>query len=70
MKIGILNINSLRNKINELEYFLNGNNFHVFSLNETKVKDINLMSISNYSLLRNDRTNRGGGVAINFSTGN
>ena len=64
VKIGTININSLRNKIVLLEDFLHEHMFDIFGLNETKICNTNIMAMSDYSLIRKDRTNQGGGVAI------
>ena len=65
-KIVHLNINSLFNKIDELN-FLIGNEFDIISLNETKLdSSIPLSFTSNikYNTLRLDRNRHGGGILV------
>lgn len=50
--------------IEELELFIKSNNIHIASINETKLAESDEINISNYKIIRKDRNNNGGGVAI------
>lgn len=67
LKIGHLNINGLRSKLDFLKLFLHTNRFDIFSLNETKV-DKNVLdselNIPIYNLFRRNRNKHYGGVII------
>ena len=43
-------------------------NINIICLNETKISDMDLLLLSNYSILRKDRTAKGGGVAIVYDS--
>ena len=67
MVIASLNINSLLLHKDEVSSFINEKGIHVLALNETKVErkmGNNLLNINGYKIEREDRNNRGGGVAI------
>ena len=70
VKFGHLNIHSIVTKIDELRLLLKHRPFDVLCLNETlcdsTISDEEI-SIDGFSLLRNDRTRHGGGVAIYIS---
>jgi len=65
--VGHVNINSLRNKTQEISQLLHDNNFHVLAISETHLDDSVLdgaLHVGDYTVLRKDRNNRGGGVAL------
>ena len=67
MAIASLNINGLRNHLDEIKFLLNGKGIHILALNETKLdgsipKDLN--EISGYQQRRIDRTCNGGRVSL------
>lgn len=64
LRILHLNINSVKNKTQLLEYYLNILNPHIFLLNETKLGPFQPLQIPNYKLFRNDYTPNQWGVAI------
>ena len=67
MVIASLNINSLPLHKDEVSSFINEKGIHVLALNETKVErkmGNTLLNINGYKIEREDRNNRGGGVAI------
>jgi len=67
LSVAHLNINSLRNKIHDIQHILSNNQVHVLGLSETHldstVKD-SRVSIEGYRLYRKDRDRHGGGVAL------
>ena len=67
MIITHLNINSIRYKVGTIHSILNDNLVDVFAITETKI-DASFpdeqFKVSDFSLHRCDRTNRGGGVAV------
>ena len=69
IKVEYTNITSVLNKIDILENYLYLNNIDLFFLTETwlttKVNDA-IVCPSNYNIFWNDRSSRGGGVAIIF----
>ena len=71
LKIMHINIQSLKGKIETLLSYMNENEIHIASINETCLtKEIKLNS-SNFNLIRKDRMNKpGGGLCflINSST--
>ena len=67
MAIASLNINGLRNHLDEIEFLLNGKGIHILALNETKLDGSipkELTEISGYQQQRIDRTCNGGGVSL------
>ena len=65
LKIAHLNIQSVKNKIEELKNYLIINNIDIISLNETMLKSKNIFKINNYNCVRCDRKHkRGGGVCL------
>ena len=58
------NANGLRNKLGELFSFLNSYKVDIMVITETKLAQNIKIKVRNYNLHRNDRNNRGGGVAI------
>lgn len=58
------NANGLKPRISELRAFIQQQDLDLVLLNETKLTDKDKIKINNYQILRKDRTNRGGGVAI------
>lgn len=67
LRICHLNINSLSYKIFPFLNFMSSNKFSIACLSETKLFNINLPLPPDLQILRNDRTNKGGGVAIIIS---
>ena len=60
-----LNIQSIKNKLDELKHFLATNNIDVCSINETWLAPTDRLVIPTYQIFRKDRTGqRGGGVCI------
>ena len=59
-----LNINSVRNKTELLNYYIKTYNPHIILLNETKLDPTINLDIVNYNIYRHDISNRQGGVAI------
>lgn len=65
--IAHLNINGLRNKIDDINHILTLHQIHVLALSETKISDIvqdDKLGIRGYNLYRTDRVGPGGGVAL------
>ena len=62
-----LNIDSIRNKIEQLTHFMHTNNIHITLLQETKVRQThNTPAIKHYTPLRRDRRQGEGGRLITF----
>ena len=62
-----LNVVSLLKHFDEIKSILCSNDIHLFALNETRLDDSvydTEISIPQYSVIRNDRKRKGGGVAI------
>lgn len=69
MRIGHLNVNSIRNKILLVSDFIFEHNIDILCLTETKLTDgISLIKIPGFTMVRQDRTEHGGGVAVLFRT--
>ena len=65
LQIGHLNIQSIRNKLDELKHFIAYYNLDILSLNETHLKPSHKISIPNFNIIRLDRQNKnGGGVCV------
>ena len=67
LRVFHLNIRSLRNKMDELQLFCDGNKPHVLSLNETWLDDSfsdSELCLPGYQLFRKDRDCHGGGIAV------
>lgn len=66
--IGHLNVCSLRNKVTDVNVFVNSNGYHVFGLSETRLRPYitdDIVAVPNYSILRRDPTKPGEtGVAL------
>ena len=59
------NANGLKNQILEVANFLQKNSIDIACINETHLKNPDIVKIPNYTIYRNDRENRpGGGTAI------
>lgn len=67
MSIVLWNCNSVKNKLNELQFFIQKFNFSIIALNETKTDHTHLLDIPKYTTIRKDRTKNGGGVALLIS---
>lgn len=67
LRIAHINVNSLRNKVQEISTLINGENINVLAVSEThldeSITDMGV-GISGYNIFRNDRNIFGGGVAI------
>lgn len=67
VRIAYININSLRNKINEVTSLLSEHKLHILAISETHLdssfEDTELY-IKDYNIFRNDRNRYGGGVAF------
>ena len=68
MKVAFLNATSLNKHIaNFRDYLTNDNSYHVFGIAETRLGpevDNNIINVPVYSVLRNDRNSRGGGILL------
>ena len=67
MVIASLNINGLNTKVDELREIVSEKGIQIMGINETKVSPSlpdNIISIDGYSIVRKDRNESGGGVAI------
>jgi len=64
VKIAQLNINSIRNKIPQVQNFVNDHVIDILELSKTKVDGIKLMNIAGFYMYRKDRSNCGGGVCL------
>ena len=66
VKISIFNVQSILNKLHSINNYINENKIDILCLNETflhnSIKNLNLLK--QYTIIRNDRIGRGGGVAI------
>jgi len=47
-----------------LVMYMNNNDIDVLCINETKIHDMELLLPDTHSIIRNDRTSKGGGIAI------
>ena len=67
LRIAHINVNSLRNKVEEISILINGENINILAVSEThldgSITDMGV-NISGYNIFRNDRNIFGGGVAI------
>ena len=59
-----LNINGLAGKAQELEMFLHKNNIKIAALQETKLSSRSRLKFPHFTVVRLDRTNHGGGLAL------
>ena len=67
MVIASININSLLQHVDEIEYLLKNQGIDILALNETKIDEKlpdNLFKIEGYKFIRLDKTRHGGGVAV------
>ena len=67
LKIASINITTLYPKIDEIELLIYRHSLDILCLNETRLDKAicdNEVKIKNYALVRNDRSRRGGGVAL------
>lgn len=64
IKIVTWNANSVKSKVHELVHFIQNHKYDIVGICETKVDDKYKINIPGYSVYRNDRNSRGGGVAI------
>ena len=67
MKIGVLNINSVRNKFHALREVLTKGVLDILALQETKLDDSfphGSFTVSGYRMYRQDHTERSGGLMI------
>jgi len=65
LKIGSVNVNSIRNKFENIHIILSNLLLDCMFINESKLDDSfpsNLYNVSNYTLYRNDRTSHAGGI--------
>ena len=65
--VGLLNINALISKFDEIVFLLNKQLLDFFLINESKLDDNDddsLFNHSNYLMLRRDRTSSGGGIVL------
>ena len=62
-KFGLLNINGLLTHVDQLRIVMSENHFDILAINETKLNnsvDNSLVSLSGYTIVRNDRNSRVG----------
>ena len=68
MKVGFINVTSLKRHIELVKQLLTGEpSYHILGVAETRlgpVVDANLFNIPGYSIIRQDRNTAGGGVAL------
>lgn len=67
VNIAHININSLRNKLNEVENLLYNNNVYILAISETHLDptyEDSMLLIQGYNIYRKDRNKYGGGVAF------
>ena len=67
MKLFLLNSRSINNKLNQFQNFVYSNKVDIFCVTETWLTDAiydNEILPTDYSVYRNDRNSRGGGVMI------
>ena len=66
VKISIFNVQSILNKLHSINNYINENKIDILCLNETFLHNniTNLNLLKQYTIIRNDRIGRGGGVAI------
>ena len=64
LKISHININGLRGRRNSLLNYLDEHPSDIISVNETKMSKESHFSFPNYKIVRRDRDENGGGVAI------
>ena len=67
MVIASLNINGLNAKVDELKGIVSEKGIHIMGINETQISlslPDNIISIDGYSIIRKNRNESGGGVAI------
>ena len=67
IKIAHLNVQSIKNKTHEINYYINKNNIDILNINESFLnpnEDTHLNILKNFKFIRNDRKNHGGGSAI------
>ena len=64
LKIMNWNANSIKNKLDELKYFIQVNDYDIIGINESKLDNKFKFNIQGYKLYRSDRNSKGGGVAI------
>lgn len=50
--------------IEELENFIKNNKIHIIGINETKLQESDEINLKDYNIIRKDRNQHGGGVAI------
>lgn len=71
MGLGHLNVNGLRSKIHEIRHFMSVSKFKIFGCSESNLNEninSNLVNISGFTLLREDRNHKyKGGVALYIS---
>ena len=66
-KVAHLNVRSVVSKMNSIRQFLSENIVHIFTVSESWLNSSiadSESSVSGYSVLRNDRTDRGGGGGV------
>ena len=67
MVIASLNINGLNAKVDELREIVSEKGIHIMGINETKISTSvpdHIISIAGWSIIRKNRNESGGGVAI------
>lgn len=71
LRLGHVNIRSLYPSFNEFKDILNNEKFSILGITETWLTPLissTVLGVDGYKLIRNDRTGRGGGVAIYYDT--
>ena len=66
LKVSLYNARSYTNKFTEVNDYITSNHIDIMCLNETWLKHDNksVNLVKNFTIIRNDRLTRGGGVAI------
>lgn len=64
LDILLWNCNSIKGKICELDFLCNSQNLDIIALAETKIDNTYNLKLNGYTVYRQDRTSRGGGVAL------
>ena len=68
LKVGFINVTSLKKHIESVKQLLTDDlSYHILGVAETRlgpIVDDNLFNLPGYSVIRQDRNNGGGGVAL------
>eukprot|EP00121_Abeoforma_whisleri_P016679 Awhi_evm1s15294 len=64
MKIAHININGIKDRLEEISHFLATEKIAILCVNETKLAPTDQITIPNYQVIRRDRNGNGGGVLL------